>query len=365
MKVLTIMWSSYLPLLREAADGLGIELSGYSTKQINRKPEMIGEIEAELDKVDLVLLYRTHDPFWEEMEETLHQVRDRTPLIVVGSDPSFGAFSSVSPEIVVNVYRYILFGGPKNITHMFKYLLRTIFEQEVAFEDPDELPWQGICHPGMGKTFQSSEEFLSAYRKYLPIAPVSYVGVLYSRSNWASGNLEVETSLVSALEKQGLGVIPVFLYSLKDANLGNLSGVEVVERFFVRQGFCLVDAIVKLTAFFLGSAGGGIQETDVPSGVELLKRLDVPLFSPVISYYKDRDQWLSNCEGLGSQVGWSIAMPEFEGVIEPIMVGAIRGITDPREESYDAIGDRIDRLADRVARWISLRKKPNPEKKVA
>ncbi|PIV20761.1 MAG: cobalt chelatase, partial [Deltaproteobacteria bacterium CG03_land_8_20_14_0_80_45_14] len=365
MKALTVMWSSYLPLLREAAKGLGIQLSGYSTKQINRKTELIEKISAELDRVDLVLLYRTNDPFWEEMEDALRQVRERIPLIVVGSDPSFGALSNVNPEVVVQVYRYVLFGGQKNMTNMFKYLLHMIFGDDASFEDPDELPWQGICHPGMGKTFQSSEEYLSAYREYLSVKPAAYVGLLFSRSNWVSGNLEVETSLVSSLERQGLGVIPVFLYSLKDRNLGNLSGVEVVEQFFIREGFCSVDAIVKLTAFFLESKRGGIKETDAPSGVEFLKRLGVPVFSPVISYYKDSEQWLSDGEGLGSQVGWSVAMPEFEGVIEPILVGAIRGVSDYREESYEAINDRIDRLAKRVARWINLRKKPNSEKRVA
>ena len=58
-------------------------------------------------------------------------------------------------------------------------------------------------------------------------------------------------------------------------------------------------------------------------------------------------------------------MPEFEGVIEPIVVGASRGISTPEEESYEALDDRIDKLADRVAKWVALRKKPNSEKKIA
>ena len=42
-------------------------------------------------------------------------------------------------------------------------------------------------------------------------------------------------------------------------------------------------------------------------------------------------------------------MPEFEGVIEPMVIGASRGIDNPEEESYDAIPDRIGSFAGRVA----------------
>ena len=41
MKAFTIMWSSYLPLIKEAADTLNIELTSYSTKQINCLPDSV------------------------------------------------------------------------------------------------------------------------------------------------------------------------------------------------------------------------------------------------------------------------------------------------------------------------------------
>ncbi|MGD0230159.1 MAG: hypothetical protein ABSC19_07360 [Syntrophorhabdales bacterium] len=109
MRILSIMWSSYLPLLSEAARVLGIELTAYSTKQIKREPGLVSRIAVEIDKADLVLLYRTSDDFWEELEQTVLTVKDRMP--VVGPEPSFSALSNVNPEIVATVYKYILFGG--------------------------------------------------------------------------------------------------------------------------------------------------------------------------------------------------------------------------------------------------------------
>ena len=235
MRILSIMWSSYLPLLSEAAHVLGIELTAYSTKQIKREPELVSRIASEIDKADLVLLYRTSDDFWEELEQTVLTVKDRVPVVVVGPEPSFSALSNVNPEIVATVYKYILFGGAGNMRNMLGYLLSNLFEETVTFEAPEPLPWEGIHHPAIPGVFPTTADFLSAYQGFLSSAPSSFVGLLFSRSNWVTRNLEVEAALISALEARGLGVIPVFYYSLKDDHLGNMSGVEVVEHFLMED----------------------------------------------------------------------------------------------------------------------------------
>ena len=84
---------------------------------------MVSRIASEIDKADLVLLYRTSDDFWEELEQTVLTVKDRVPVVVVGPEPSFSALSNVNPEIVATVYKYILFGGAGNMRNMLGYLL--------------------------------------------------------------------------------------------------------------------------------------------------------------------------------------------------------------------------------------------------
>ena len=365
MKVFTIMWSSYLPLIKEAADTLNIELVSYSTKQINCLPDAVRSAVRDMHKADLIILYRTNDAFWEEIEDGLNTIKRRIPVVVIGSDPSYWAGSTVNPEVIAAVYKYVLFNGRANIVNMFNCLLHVIFHEQVSFKEPEEIPWQGIHHPGMEGVFNSTEEYLAAYSRHLSFSPDSYIGILYSRSNWVTGNLETEKVLISALEGRDCGVIPVFLYSLKDQNLGNLSGVEVIEEYLMQEGKPVADGIIKLTSFFLGSSRGEMKSAEAPSGVNIMKKLNIPLFNPVISYYKDRKQWLEDPQGLGAQVAWSIAMPEFEGVIEPMVIGASRGVANPEEESYEPLEERITRLAGRIVRWINLRKKPNKEKKVA
>jgi len=362
MKLFSIMWSSYIPLLKAGVDKVGhFELSVYSNKQITQRPEILEEVKQELKEADLILLYRTHDPFWGVIEEEVKALGGRLPVIVTGSDPSYWRLSTVNPEVVATVYQYILYNGQENLCEMLKYLLATLFGHEITYRPPRENPWEGIFHPEIGGPFSSVEEFLGNY----PYKNRPLVGLLYSRSNWITGNMEVERALIMALEERGLGVIPVFFYSLKDKTLGNLSGEEVVRKFLVKGERPLVEALVKLTSFFLGSKKGEIRESQAEAGARLLLELGIPLISPLISYYKDKEEWFDDPQGLAQQVAWSIAMPEFEGAVEPIIIGATRGVSAPEEEFYEPIEERIVKVADRVAHWVALRRKPNEEKRVA
>jgi len=364
MKIFTIMWSSYLPLLKEAADSLKIDLLSYSSKQLGSDPSRLPEAARRLQEADLILLYRTGDAFWNELEDDITAAGKRIPVVAVGSDPSLWAASTVHPEIVAATYQYFLYNGRENIANMFLFLLHAIFHEPVAYAVPEAVPWQGICRPASDAIFSSAESYF-AESSIRPAEAAATVGLLYSRSNWVTGNLEIEKSIVAALESRNVAVIPVFFYSLKDGNLGNLSGVEVIDKYLTDGGRPLVDGIVKLTSFFLGTSRGGLKETEAISGAALAAKLNVPIFNPVISYYKNRAEWQEDPQGLGTQVSWSLAMPEFEGVVEPMVIGATRGIAVPEEEAYEPIAERIERLADRIARWLVLRRKPSGEKKVA
>ncbi|MGV8074426.1 MAG: cobaltochelatase subunit CobN [Syntrophobacteraceae bacterium] len=363
MKLLSIMWASYIPLLKEAAEQTGLcRLKAYSSKQINVEPHLIDEVLREMKSSDLILLYRTADPFWDEVEREIKSLGQRIAVVVVGPDPSCWALSNVSPEIVGATYRYILFNGADNFEEMLKYLMSSLFAANVSYDLPRETAWEGIYHPELGGPFASTEEYLDAY----PLSDLPRVGILFSRTNWVTGNMEVEKALIRALESRGLGVLPVFFYSLKDKNLGNLGGTEVIRRFMVREnGSSRVGVLIKLTTFFLGQKGSDMGEHQAQSGVDLLSELNIPMIGPTLSYYKNKEKWLEDPQGLGQQVAWSMALPEFEGVVEPIVIGAARGISQPEDDAYEPIQDRMEKLAARISRWMGLSIKPNREKKIA
>ncbi|MBC7219815.1 MAG: cobaltochelatase subunit CobN, partial [Hadesarchaea archaeon] len=115
--------------------------------------------------------------------------------------------------------------------------------------------------------------------------------------------------------------------------------------------------------FFLGQDARSVGDSKSNrTGIDLLKRLNVPVFEPIISYHMTLEEWESSI-GLSNDIGWSVAMPEFEGVIEPIIIGA-----GGRHDEYierAPIRERCERLAMRVRRWIELARKPVSQRRVA
>jgi len=365
MRLLTLMWASYLPPLAAACGRAQVMLTAYSTKQLQLQPELLGAVRRDLSGQDCILLYRTSDPFWDELAEDIRTAGTQCPVVVVGGDPSLWGLGSVPPEVAATSYRYLLYNGAENLDQLLRYLAATLLGQAIRYDPPQPVAWEGLYHPALEGIYAAPEAYLEDYGRVVGASPEVMVGLLLSRTNWVNGNLEIEKSLIAALEARGVGVLPAFYYSVQDATLGNLSGAEVIERFFVADGTPRVQAVVKLNAFFLaGGAGTGTDSETLP-GVDLLRRLNVPLFSPVLSYYQDRDQWLADPHGLGAQVGWSIAMPEFEGGIEPLMLGASSGATRPETERAEPIPDRIAHVADRVAAWARLGRVPPAERRVA
>lgn len=93
-------------------------------------------------------------------------------------------------------------------------------------------------------------------------------------------------------------------------------------------------------------------------GQIILKQLNVPYIIAAPLLIQDLDSWRKNgVAGLQSVVLYSL--PELDGAIDTVCIGGLVG-----DEIY-LLRERIQRLTGRLKKWISLRKKPNAEKKVA
>jgi len=361
MKMLSIMWSSHIPLLKSACEKLGIDLIVYSTKQLDANPSLLDEFFANLTQADVCLCYRTSSAYWEEFDEKLKEVGAKSNLVITGPEPTYWQLSPSGPDIAGKVYTYFLYNGRENIENMLRFLINKFIDESFFYEEPKEFPWEGIFHPKLSRIYDNSDEYLQDYIEHLRNQPKNFVGILYLRSNLLGENMKVEEELISALERKGLGVLPVFYYSIKDEAIGNLSGEEVIEKFMVKEGKSLVDAIIRLSSFPLRRKRGGDSSED--SASDIAKKLNVPLFSPLISYNKSEEEWEESADGLGKQIGWSLAIPELEGSIEPIIICASE--EKGGEGRLKPIGERIEKFVERVFRWVLLREKPNWAKKVA
>lgn len=378
LKLGSIMWTSHLPMLVRSAKNLDfLELSAYSSRSLDEFPETLDEALKILAESDIILLYRSSGRVWETIEQRLQALGRKVPIICVGHDPSYWMLSTVRPEIVARVNAYITINGEENFTSMLCYLAREVCGLGVKVEAPKPVPWEGLYHPKAEGVFSAVEDYLAWYDAYkssagrlqsLSSANRHTVGILFSRQAWVNHNLETEDTLIDELEKLGLNVIPVFSNSVKDKEKGCKGSGEVVCETFLKENHTSrIDALVKMQFFPLCSGReNGYEGSEVArQGVEILKRFDVPVFCPFSSFYKTAHEWRDEPQGLSSSlIGFSIAMPEFEGVIEPFIVGA-------RNEKEDSLArkvplkERCRKSARRIANWVQLRNKPVEARRVA
>jgi len=362
MKITAIMWNSYVRMLEQASEKLGFELNAYSTSTLEDDPDKLDDVLRSCESSDVILLYHTANLFWGELEQRLECLQGRVPIVCLGHDPSHWVFSTVDPGIVANCYNYITYNGEDNLVNLLRYIGKEVVGLDLVAEPPAQVPWEGLYHPDAPGQFPGITEYLDWQRQAKPVNK-GIVGILFSRISWVNRTLEIEDTLIRELESKNLGVIPVFSYSVRDDELGTKGMDEVIREYFIVDDEPVVDAVVKLSPFFLVSDKKTIQDaSNAGYGVKLLMDLDVPVFQPIISYYTTREKW-EETNGLSNDIGWGVALPEFEGVIEPIIIAA----GEARDNCIDRrpIEQRCTKLALRVEKWITLRNKPASERKVA
>lgn len=359
MKIVSITWNSYIPPLLKAGKKLGFEIEAYSSRTLEEEPEKLETLMKSCETADLALLYYTSGSFWDELNLKLETIKEKVPVICTGHDAYFWTKSSVNPEIAAKAYLYFTYNGEENLTNLLNYLRHEVFGEGPIAPLPKNIAWDGLFHPDAETWFSKLEDYLEWYKA----SPGKTVGLLVSRTAWINGDLKVENALIRELEKRGIRVIPAFAYSIQDDELGTKALGEVVEEYFMPGGTPIIDCLIKLTPFLIkGRQGKDSDPTIAGEGLDLLKKLNVPLIQPIISSYMTVEDW-EKSPGLGSDIAWYIAMPEFEGAVEPLLIGAGKKLENYVE--HVPIAERCFKLAARISKFIELRNKPASEKKIA
>jgi len=86
------------------------------------------------------------------------------------------------------------------------------------------------------------------------------------------------------------------------------------------------------------------------------------MYRDIVSHYKSYQEWERDKNGLSFEIGWSVALPELEGVIEPIIVGTTERIGGL--ERRKPIEERVEKLVRRIKRWMKLKHRDKRERKV-
>ncbi len=283
---------------------------------------------------------------------------------------------NVSQELYMSFLQYFMEGGVDNYVNMLVLLARALGKTSIYPEPPKRLPWCGIYHPDAPKVFEDLKEYLTWYKCRVS-SPTAYVGILFYRDFWITENLEIVNALIREFESRGVGVIPVFTWlglycqTYTDYCLGDHAGrlEDAISKFFLLNDRPLIDVLVNLQDFTLAPRGRGDWVEPMYDSVRLLRKLNVPVIKGLVSYYRTVEEWIKSNEGVDVlSFVMGVCMPELDGVIEPIVIGATREIVD--EETGATlklcvpIGEQVEFLVERVLRWIRLRRKPPAERKV-
>jgi cobaltochelatase CobN len=303
---------------------------------------------------DAIVLYTHELP--ESVESALKESKAR---VLASIDDYHLHLSRGSPSLLSDIKKYFKVGGEKNFRSLVHLILKEL-GLSVSVEPVEDVPWHGIYHPKLG-TFRDLDSYLRVYELKEPV-----VGILFYRTYWLYGNAKYIDDLVSFIEEEGMRVIPVFTHGWRDVTVGSPSKEDSIRAFFMKNGEPIIDALVNTTFFFLLDHGKwGERKFAEAEGVELLKRLGVPVINLVLSHYKSVDEWLSDPQGIDylTQV-YNVVMPEVDGAIEPIFIAGAR-MDESGVKVYEAYKPHARYVAKRVKRWIELRRKHPKERRIA
>ncbi|MEX2704986.1 MAG: magnesium chelatase subunit H [Candidatus Freyrarchaeum guaymaensis] len=247
------------------------------------------------------------------------------------------------------------YGGKENLKNLLLFLTKEYGKyRKLKPQPPLEIPEIGIYHPKYG-VFTKIQEYVSRYNFHWEKPTV---GLIFFRGTFFEQSKPIVNVLVQKLEPE-VNVIPVF------ANCDE-TNPRAFREFFFKDGKPLIDALFKVQCHrFYGPLG-----EDPRVMLDILERLDVPIFLSTPSYLGEIRRWEDSKAGLmPMEVVVNVMRPELDGCIEPVVVG---GLTDSgfsedlgtiREMSV--IEDRVDRCVNRVLNWLKLKRKKNAEKRVA
>jgi cobaltochelatase CobN len=259
-------------------------------------------------------------------------------------DPELAQLSTLKPEQVHRLWRYLAEGGPANADNLLRYA-GSLIGRERQWAEPAALLRAGLYWPD--RTLPSLDEISALWRGKGGIVPIVFYRALVQ-----SGNTAPVDALVGALSARRLRPLPLFVHSLKDGESAALIG-EILAA-------APPAVILNATGFSVGA--GGAEDP--------LAKADCPVLQVVFAG-GDEQSWRNGTRGLGPRdLAMNVALPEIDGRIlsRAVSFKAPLG-RDPETEAdligYEPVADRIAFVAELARNWARLRAKPSAERRIA
>ncbi|OCW58476.1 magnesium chelatase subunit H [Hoeflea olei] len=269
--------------------------------------------------------------------------------------------------------QYRIAASDTNIANLVRLLIdkyadgeRRVYRGKLPAAAPVEYPDQGVYHPDIKGRVSATIAALPSRRD-----AKGTIGLLLLRSYILSGDTGHYDGVIRALERRGFNVVPVFCSGLdmrgpvRQFLSGGKTGVTI-------------DAMLSLTGF---SLVGGPAYSDAAAAAGVLADLDVPYVAAHVTEFQTIERWEASDQGLMPiETTIMVAIPELDGATGTMVFGgrtendhgdqacscARKLGTCPKGRScMSAHPERVEVLAGRMEKLVSLRKTPRAERKVA
>ncbi|MFJ9023254.1 cobaltochelatase subunit CobN [Streptomyces sp. NPDC102259] len=301
--------------------------------------DVAGELPALLDGADIAVVRLLGGKrAWEDGLAALRA--SGVPTVLLGGeavpDAELMAESSAPAGVVAEALRYLVEGGPANLTELARFLSDTVLLTGEGFVEPQKMPEYGV----------------HGERVFVEGRPT--IGVLFYRAHELSGNTAFVDTLCDAVEARGANALPVYCGSLRGADPGLY---EILGR-----ADTLVATVLAAggTHASQASAGGDEEAWDIGA----LADLDVPVLQG-LCLTSSKSAWEASDAALSPMdAAMQVAIPEFDGRIITVPFSFKEQGPDD-VPVYIADPERAGRVAGIAVRHARLRHKPNAEKKLA
>jgi magnesium chelatase subunit H len=289
-------------------------------------------------------------------------------------------------------YRYWNQGGKNNVRAMMQIVAQRCSKNEEQSVQPLVLPELevtpdiGVLHPlktGPNRFFDSPASFVKwrlsadtaakADKLKFKLAPSDSprVAILLYRKHVITEQRYIN-DLITMLEGQGILPIPIFINGVEAHTIvrdlltstheikGVANGKIVRDSSYQSSKAARVDAIVSTIGFPLvgGPAGSMEAGRNVHVAETLLRNMNVPYFIASPLLLQSIPQWKKDgVLGLQSVVLYSL--PELDGAIDTVVLGGLVG------DKIALVPERVRKLASRVSGWVSLRRTPPKDRRIA
>jgi cobaltochelatase CobN len=299
---------------------------------------------SELGDAQVVFLEHPMPDFLKQVRPALEAAHKRGAPILSDVPEVLRRHLGFAPDSELNqkVLTYFRYGGVDNGVALLALLYKAAGgKTPIEIPAPREAPAAGLYHPRAPRVFTSLPEYLAWYRQAMPkqgrLATVSFYNAFLRDQE-----LEPVDALIAALEKKGMAAAGVFGWPQ-----------NVVEP--VLRGAESDPIYVNLT-FTLSLTKPGDAEVLERQGAHVIN-----LLTGSTSY----DEWAKSDRGVApDRTASMLDAPERNGATEPILVATRE--SDPSTGIYrlKPVAERVEMAASRAARWVTLRDKPNWNKRL-